>query len=103
MEKANSVGILLAYPANQAEKALGKHQGTTIELKLPSNMKTQDIGWLSVWCRKFSVNFGHVEFPNLSSQQALDVNPEPENGAPRALFSKAIVGIYLTLMSLAWL
>jgi len=34
-----------------------------ITLRLPENMKVGDIKWLSVWCRKFSVDFGNLIFP----------------------------------------
>ena len=30
---------------------------------LTGDLKTNQIGWLSVWCRKFKINFGHVNFP----------------------------------------
>merc|ERR1712106_1123900 len=30
---------------------------------LPENMKVSDIKWLSVWCRKFAVDFGNLMFP----------------------------------------
>jgi hypothetical protein len=29
-------------------------------LKLPSGMKVRDIKWLSIWCRRFTVNYGEV-------------------------------------------
>ena len=30
---------------------------------LTGDLKTNQIGWLSVWCRKFKINFGHINFP----------------------------------------
>ena len=32
-------------------------------LRLPEGLDTEDITFLSVWCRKLGINFGHVEFP----------------------------------------
>ena len=32
-------------------------------IKLPSNIQTDEVTFLSVWCRKLGINFGHVEFP----------------------------------------
>ena len=32
-------------------------------IKLPSNVQTDEVTFLSVWCRKLGINFGHVEFP----------------------------------------
>ena len=53
----------IPYPASQSGKALEKHSGSTLKLVLPNNLTTHNIGWLSVWCRKFKVNFGHITFP----------------------------------------
>lgn len=50
-----------------------------ITLRLPENMKVGDIKWLSVWCRKFSVDFGNLIFPtdlNLPKSQPTDL-PAP--------------------------
>ena len=32
-------------------------------VKLPSIIQTDEITFLSVWCRNLGINFGHVEFP----------------------------------------
>ena len=63
VSSANSIGILIPYPASQAEKALETHNSSKIKLMLTGDLKTNQIGWLSVWCRKFKINFGHVNFP----------------------------------------
>ena len=34
-----------------------------ILLKLPDNVTIANLRWLSVWCRAFSLDFGHVQFP----------------------------------------
>ena len=31
-----------------------------IVLSLPPSLQAEDIKWISVWCRKFAVDFGHV-------------------------------------------
>ena len=31
-----------------------------IVLTLPPSLRSEDIKWISVWCRKFAVDFGHV-------------------------------------------
>ena len=31
-----------------------------ITLRLPENMKVGDIKWLSVWCRDYTIDFGHA-------------------------------------------
>jgi len=35
-----------------------------IEVKLPGDVSVEELRWISVWCRKFKVNFGHVDFPD---------------------------------------
>ena len=34
-----------------------------ILLKLPDNVAVSNLRWLSVWCRAFSLDFGHVKIP----------------------------------------
>ena len=34
-----------------------------IKLKLPKDVVVSSLKWLSVWCRAFSLDFGHVKFP----------------------------------------
>ena len=49
-------------------------------LTLPDDLKATDIKWLSVWCRRFRVNFGDMFFPeDLSFEDnTLDVAVLPE-------------------------
>merc|ERR1712133_223046 len=35
--------------------------GEEVDLVLPPNIKLEDITFLSVWCRAFEINFGHVK------------------------------------------
>lgn len=56
-----------------------------ITLRLPENMKVGDIKWLSVWCRKFSVDFGNLIFPtdlNLPKSPATGGDSLPAPLAP---------------------
>merc|ERR1719331_2475605 len=56
-----------------------------ITLRLPENMKVGDIRWLSVWCRKFSVDFGNLIFPtdlNLPKSPATGGDSLPAPLAP---------------------
>jgi hypothetical protein len=39
---------------------LGRHQGSDIVLTLPPEIEIADLKWISVWCRRFSVNFGDL-------------------------------------------
>ena len=48
---------------DQSAPILGAAAKEQITLRLPENMKVGDIKWLSVWCRKFSVDFGNLIIP----------------------------------------
>merc|ERR1711994_550496 len=63
IKNANIDGIRLPYPENSDQK-LGEFNGETIKINLPKEIRFDEIGWLSVWCRKFSVDFGHLIFDN---------------------------------------
>merc|ERR1719187_3077713 len=54
-------GIHYKY-RNEAAPILKAASQETVTLVLPENMKVSDLKWLSVWCRKFSVDFGNVMF-----------------------------------------
>ncbi|XP_027222776.1 protein Skeletor, isoforms B/C [Penaeus vannamei] len=48
-------------------EVLGPYRNKNLVLKFPVTKKGQrslnDVQWLSVWCRKFSIDFGHVKIP----------------------------------------
>jgi len=78
IKNANIDGIRLPYPENSDQK-LGKFNGETIKINLPKEIKFDEIGWLSVWCRKFGVDFGHLIFENYGSTNVnIDDNKEKE-------------------------
>jgi len=85
----SSVGTILPYPfegkfyeyEDQSAPILSRrYNGEEIVLTLPDDLKATDIKWLSVWCRRFRVNFGDMFFPeDLSFEDnTLDVAVLPE-------------------------
>lgn len=68
----NKLNAVLPYPflgvhynySDEDIPILGRFRGDEgdITLHLPQRIGVQDIKWLSVWCRKFKLNFGHVVF-----------------------------------------
>ena len=42
-------------------------------LTLPGDLKPKEIKWLSVWCRKFKVNFGDIFFPDNMESELEDI------------------------------
>ena len=45
------------------QMVLAKHNGNMdVILTLPAGLKTGDLSWLSIWCRKDKVDMGHVNF-----------------------------------------
>ncbi|KAK9718424.1 Electron transfer DM13 [Popillia japonica] len=43
--------------------ALGEFNDADLILRLPPGQRIRDIKWLSVWCRRFTINFGEVLIP----------------------------------------
>ena len=41
-----------------------------IVLTLPDGVKVNDLKWISVWCRRFAINFGDFIFPPSKSQDS---------------------------------
>ena len=85
-----SGGTILPYPFdnkfyehndNNAPIIQGRFNGNKeIELKTPPTLKTTDIVWLSVWCRKYEVNFGEafLTFPQTTEDGKAESEPETE-------------------------
>ncbi|XP_042225999.1 protein Skeletor, isoforms B/C-like [Homarus americanus] len=52
-------------------EVLGPYRNKNLVLRFPVTKKGQrslnDVKWLSVWCRKFSIDFGHVVIPSTLS------------------------------------
>ncbi|XP_050436047.1 protein Skeletor, isoforms B/C [Adelges cooleyi] len=60
-------GFIIPYPEDYPAvepPPLQTHNNTNVLLRLPPNKHIKDIKWLSVWCRRFTVNFGEVYIPN---------------------------------------
>ncbi|KAK4875132.1 hypothetical protein RN001_011554 [Aquatica leii] len=59
-------GHIIPYPEDYVGReppVLGAHNNTNIILRLPMGKRLRDIRWLSVWCRRFTVDFGEVFIP----------------------------------------
>jgi hypothetical protein len=70
-QPSNENGILLAHPfrgkffhyTDPNAPVLRRFRGETrIVLTLPEGIKVTDLKWISVWCRRFAVNFGDFNF-----------------------------------------
>ncbi|XP_015597232.1 protein Skeletor, isoforms B/C isoform X2 [Cephus cinctus] len=60
-------GFIVPYPDNgttQQPAVLRDYDHKDIILKLPLGKRIRDIKWLSIWCRRFTVNFGDVYIPS---------------------------------------
>ena len=40
---------------------LGRYDGQDIELSLPQGVEANNIRWISLYCRQFNMDFGHVK------------------------------------------
>ena len=43
---------------------LGRYDGQDIELTLPQGVEADNIRWISLYCRQFNMDFGHVKIDN---------------------------------------
>jgi len=48
--------IALGYDEKGAPQVLREFYNEEVLLQLPSNLKVNDIKWISVWCRRFTVS-----------------------------------------------
>merc|ERR1712215_485410 len=56
------VGTRDYYGADQPILPAYDGHSKDVVLRLPEGVTVKDIKWLCVWCRKFKVNFGSIEF-----------------------------------------
>jgi len=53
-------GTLIQYPAGEGDRQLGAYSGQRVELDLPTSINPDEVTWVSVWCRQYSIDFGHA-------------------------------------------
>merc|ERR1712055_314768 len=53
-------GTLIQYPAGDADRPLGAYSGQRVELDLPTSISADEVAWVSVWCRQYSIVFGYA-------------------------------------------
>eukprot|EP00095_Tigriopus_kingsejongensis_P006476 maker-scaffold598_size127767-snap-gene-0.16 protein:Tk06476 transcript:maker-scaffold598_size127767-snap-gene-0.16-mRNA-1 annotation:"conserved hypothetical protein" len=64
----------------QESPVLPRMNNENVLLKLPGSLKVTDIRWLSIWCRRFTVNYGEVYFPSkFTVPKAIMLNNFPIN------------------------
>ncbi|XP_054005664.1 protein Skeletor, isoforms B/C isoform X1 [Hylaeus anthracinus] len=62
----NPQGYVVPYPdveKGMEPPVLQAYNNTDIILRLPDGKRIRDINWLSVWCRRFTINFGEIRIP----------------------------------------
>jgi len=64
-----------------------------IELELPSGLTVDKISWLSVWCRTFTHNFGHVLFNNPAGNQQENIPTKWNGQTPSLYYSFKQIGV----------
>lgn len=81
---------VLAYPfkgkhftyRDESAPVLLRAEDEDVVLTLPPEIKVSSLKWISVWCRKFTVDFGHLIFPEGLRIPSGD-SEEPELPPPR--------------------
>lgn len=99
---ANSIGIKIPYPKSSGN-ALGKFTGSTLILELPENTVTDEIGWFSVWCKQYSVDFGHIVFNQNSQSEESEVEGNGTRANIPAAFQLAFWPLILSIFTHTWL
>ncbi|XP_075210705.1 protein Skeletor, isoforms B/C [Lycorma delicatula] len=72
-------GYIVPYPEDYTGRdppVLEKFNRQDVILRLPLGKRIRDIKWLSVWCRRFTVNFGDVFVPSNLEVPKARVLPE---------------------------
>ncbi|XP_017759111.1 PREDICTED: protein Skeletor, isoforms B/C [Eufriesea mexicana] len=72
-------GYIVPYPETEDKREpeeLRLYNYTDIFLKLPKGKRLRDIRWLSVWCRRLTLNFGDVFIPVNMTAPKITVLPE---------------------------
>ncbi|XP_043267996.1 protein Skeletor, isoforms B/C [Venturia canescens] len=78
-EMPSPAGDIVPYPEDYVGRdppVLTAYNNTDIILRLPQGKRIRDIKWLSVWCRRFTVNFGEVFIPENLEVPKTRVLPE---------------------------
>ncbi|XP_057339793.1 protein Skeletor, isoforms B/C isoform X2 [Microplitis mediator] len=60
------MGEIVPYPEDytgREPQVLKAYHNANVILRLPQGKKIRDIKWLSVWCRRFTVDFGDIQIP----------------------------------------
>ncbi|XP_063988735.1 protein Skeletor, isoforms B/C isoform X1 [Diachasmimorpha longicaudata] len=65
-QRPSPEGDIVPYPENYPGRdppVLKAYNNTDVILRLPQGKRIRDIKWLSVWCRRFTVDFGDIAIP----------------------------------------
>ena len=56
-------GKHFSYSDRDIPLLLRPFSGEDVVLTLPPGRTVDELRWISVWCRKYQIDFGHVIFP----------------------------------------
>lgn len=77
---------------NGKTEPLRRYDTKTLVLTLPGDLTVFDVEWLSVWCKAYGIDFGHIRIPkNLNvppSLKMLGVAPQPDDD----IYNKVLIG-----------
>ena len=80
-------------------------KGDTVTLEMPDGVKVTDLRWISVWCKKFSVNFGDLFFDfdgQKDEEKDEGEGNEGKNGA-KVSFPSLGLGMVITIVNFVFL
>ena len=73
-----------------------RYDTETVELSLPPHLEVDDLRWISVWCRKFSVSFGDLAFVKNGLEDDDEEKEEEEEEETERKIVNVINGAYIS-------
>ena len=89
----SSSGVHIKYPAG-SDAILEEFNDGEVTLTLPNDLEVDDLKWISVWCRQYSVNFGDFYFAD-------DEKSDGESGSVQVKVSTASL-LFVFLIKYIW-
>ncbi|XP_070540793.1 protein Skeletor, isoforms B/C-like isoform X1 [Ptychodera flava] len=63
-DSPSPTGVIVPDERGRVSTPLSGYSNRDITIRLPGETTISDYKWLSIWCRQFRADFGHVNFPS---------------------------------------
>ena len=82
----------IQYPAG-SESPLGRYSSQDLEFSLPAGVKGEAVTWVSVWCKDYSINFGHAWLTDDIPSRAPSTTATPTSIIILSLIAPAVIAV----------